>query len=89
MRTKILEFDKLLLLASLTTICAKTFKKSTILLEFRKTSVISYNSEIILQKIRPANSQVSPSQPVTSLPTANFFRSICNGTPQRSYPIAG
>ncbi|MCJ1347006.1 hypothetical protein MMC31_005226 [Peltigera leucophlebia] len=36
----------------------KTFKKSTILSAFRKTGLISYNPEIVLQKIRPADSQI-------------------------------
>ena len=68
-------------LASLTTMRAKTFKKSTILSTFRKTGLIPYNPEIVLQKIRPANSQISPSQPVTPSPTATLFRGICNKTP--------
>ncbi len=63
--------------------------KTAILLEFRKTSLISYNSEIVLQKIRPANSQIPPSQPVKPLLTANPLRSICNGKPQRFEPVIG
>ena len=83
MWNRIPKFGKLFFLASLTIICLKTFKKSTILSAFRKTSWISFNSEIVLQKIRPTNGQISPSQPVTLLPTANSFRGICNRTPQR------
>ncbi len=79
-----LEFLNLLnffFLASLTTIRAKTFKKSTIFSVFRKTGLIPYNPEIILQKIRPANGQIPPSRPVTPPPTPTPFRSICNKTP--------
>ena len=48
MQIKIPEFSKLDFLASLIIICAKTFKKSTILLALKKTSLISYNSKMIL-----------------------------------------
>lgn len=81
MQTGIPKFGKLDFLASLTTMHAKTFKEFTILLAFRKTGLISYNPEIILQKICPANSQTSPSQPITSSPPANSFSDIYNKIP--------
>lgn len=57
MRTGVPEFSKLDFLASLTTIRAKIFNKSTILSAFKNSGLIPYNPEIILQKFRPANSQ--------------------------------
>ena len=89
MQTGIPEFGKLNFLASLTTIFAKTFKKSTILSAFRKTGLLPYNPEIVLQKIRPANSQTPPSRPVTPPPPSNLFSGICNETPRRCEQIVG
>ncbi len=89
MRTGIPEFGKLDFLASLTTMRAKTFKKSTILTEFKKTSLIPYNPEILLQKIRPVNSQTPVSRPVTPPPPANSFNGICNKTPRRCEQVVG
>ena len=89
MRTGIPEFGKLDFLASLTTMRARTFKKSTILSAFRKTGLIPYNPEIVLQKIRPANSQTPPSRPVTPPPPANPFSGICNETPRRCEQVVG
>ncbi len=83
MRTGIPKFGKLEFLASLTTMHAKTFKKSTILSAFRKTGLIPYNPEIVLQKVRPANGQTPPSRLVTPSPPANSFSGICNETPRR------
>ena len=59
MQTKIPEFSKLDFLANLTTMHTKTFKKSTIILAFKKTSLISYNSKMVLQKIHLTNEQLS------------------------------
>ena len=70
MRTGIPKFSKLDFLASLITMRAKAFKKSTILSAFRKTGLIPYISEIVLQKVSPANSQTPPSQPITPPPPA-------------------
>ncbi len=89
MLTRISEFGKLDFLASLTTMRAKTFKKSTILSAFKKTGLISYNPEIVLQKIRPANSQTPPFQPVTSPLPSDPFSGICNETPQRCEQVVG
>ena len=89
MRIGIPEFGKLDFLASLTTMRAKTFKKSTILLVFRKTGLIPYNPEIVLQKICSANSQTPPSRPVTPLPPANPFSGICNKTLRRCEQVVG
>ena len=83
MRTGIPEFSKLDFLASLTTMRAKTFKKSTILLAFKKTGLIPYNPEIVLQKIRRTNDQLPPSRLITPPPPASPFSDICNETPQR------
>ena len=68
---------------------AKTFKKSTILSALKKTGLIPYNPEIVLQKIRPANSQTPPSRPVTPLPPANLFSGICNKTLRRCEQVVG
>ncbi len=89
MRTGIPEFGKLNFLASLTTMRAKTFKKSTTLSVFRKTSLIPYNPEIVLQKICPANRQTPPSRPVTSPSPTNLFDGICNKTPRRCEQVVG
>ena len=78
MQTRISEFSKLNFLASLTIMCAKTFKKSTIFLAFKKISLILYNLEIVLQKICPTNDQLPPSGPVTPPPPSNLFSCICN-----------
>lgn len=82
MQTGILKFGKLEFLASLTIIRTKTFKKSTTFSAFKKTSLISYNSKIIMQKICPINNETLLFQPVTSPPLANLFSGICNKTPQ-------
>ncbi|MCJ1349797.1 hypothetical protein MMC31_008038 [Peltigera leucophlebia] len=49
----------------------------------------AYNSEIVLQKIRPANSQTPPSRPVTPPPPANPFSGICDETPRRCEQVVG
>lgn len=77
MWTKIPEFDKLNFLASFTTLRAKTFKTLTIFSAFRKIGLISYNLQIVLQKVCLANSQLSSSQPVAPPLLVNFFCDIC------------
>lgn len=89
MLTGVPKFGKFNFLASLTTMRAKTFKESTIFSAFRKTHLIFYNLEIVLQKIRPANSQIPPSQPVTPPFFANPFSSICNKTRQQYEQVVG
>ena len=71
MRTGTPEFSKLDFLASLTPVRAKTFQKSTILSSFKKISLISHNPELVLQKIRPRNGQITLSRPVTPSTPAN------------------
>ena len=83
MRTRIPKFSKLDFLASLTTMRAKTFQKSTVLSAFKKTDLIPYNPEMVLQKIRTTNHLLPPSRPVTPPPPANPFSGICNETPRR------
>lgn len=81
MQIEIPKFGKLDFLASFTTMRVKTFKKSTILSVFRKTSLIPYNPEIILPKIRLANSQIPLSQLIIPPLLANLFSGICNKIP--------
>ena len=45
------DFSKLKFLAKFQTICNQTFKKSTIRSAFRNTRLISYNPEVVLQKV--------------------------------------
>ena len=89
MQTRIAEFGKLDFLASFITMHIKTFKKSTIFLAFRKTGLISYNPEIVLQKICSANSQIPLSRPVTPSSPSNSFSGIYNKTPRRYEQVIG
>ncbi len=89
MRTGIPEFGKLDFLASLTIVRAKIFKKPTILSAFKKTGLILYNPEIVLQKICSANSRSTSSWPVTPLHPANPFSNIFNKTPRRCEQVVG
>ena len=89
MRTRIIEFSKFDLVVSLTTIRAKTFKKSTIVSAFKKTSLIPSNPEIVLQKnLSCKQLNTPPSQSVTP-PPAKLFSSICNKTPRRCKQVVG
>lgn len=89
MQTRILECGKIDFLASFTTMRTKTFKKFTIFLVFRKTDLISYNPEIVLQKIRPANSKTTPFSPIILPLSVNLFSGICNKTPQQCKQVVG
>ncbi len=89
MRTEFPEFSKLDFLASLTTMRAKTLKKSTIPSAFKKTGLIPYNPEMVLQKVCPKNDQLPPSRPVTPPPPADPFSGICNETPRRCEQVVG
>lgn len=53
------KFHKLDFLVNLIVIHIKTFQKSTIFFDFKKTDLISYNPELILQKIHFINNQLS------------------------------
>lgn len=89
MQIGILKFGKLDFLASLITICAKPFKKFTIVSGFKKTSLIPYDPEIVLQKICFTNSQTFLSWPVTPLSPANLFSDICNKILRECEQIVG
>lgn len=58
MQIKIFKFYKLDLLVSLIVIYIKTFQKSTIFFDFKKTDLIFYNPELVLQKIHSINNQL-------------------------------
>ena len=67
------DFNKIEFLHAIDSIRANTFKKSTILSSWRKSGLIPFNPEIVLQKIRPialeeAHRAVTPPPLSTSTP---------------------
>ena len=79
-------FGKLEFLAKFQTMHNQTFKKSTIKSAFRKTGLIPYNPEIILQKVRalPRSTQTIAPTPPDSM---NKMTSICTTIPHRPHEI--
>lgn len=80
-QTKIPKFGKLCFLTNIITMRVKIFKKSTTLLAFKKTGLIVYNSDNILQKIYLPNSQTFSSQLITPPLFFNPFSGIYNKKP--------
>ena len=62
------EFSKIEFLAQITSICLQAFKKNTIQESFKKTRLIPFNLEIIMQKLQDLLlSSAKPDLPPTLL----------------------
>ena len=80
------DFGKLEFLAKFQTMHTQTFRKPTIQSAFRKTGLIPYNPEVVLQQIRTLPRFTRTITPPPPDP-ANEITSVCTTTPHRPHEI--
>ena len=86
MRSSEGDFGKLEFLAKFQVMRTQTFKKSTIQSAFKRTGLIPYNPEVVLQQVRALPSSTRAITPPPSNPT-NEMSSVCTTTPHRPHEI--